>query len=130
MNLADSRTVKIRIGSFDDMTIRGNADDLARAIINLLSNAISVSPPNSEVSIGVCRRDGKKIIQVKDQGKGLEEEEKERIFEAFVRSSSANYSGSGLGLAIVKAILDKHKGSISVASEPGVGSTFELIFNE
>ncbi|MEO8168437.1 MAG: ATP-binding protein, partial [bacterium] len=70
-------------------------------------------------------------IEIEDEGTGIAKEHHKKIFETFYRVSSGlvhNTKGSGLGLALVKHIMDAHKGTIEVESEPGKGSTFRLLF--
>jgi two-component system sensor histidine kinase SenX3 len=96
---------------------------------NLLANAVHYSPDNSQVGIGVVRRNSFIEIAVTDQGIGMNKEEAERVFERFYRTDQArsrSTGGSGLGLSIVKHIVSNHGGDIRVWSSPGKGSTFTI----
>lgn len=96
---------------------------------NLLSNAIKYSPDGGEIFIHVIK-DGAYIhTSIVDEGIGLSEEEKDKIFDQFYRASKANeqqIQGTGLGLAITKNIVNAHGGKIEVESEEGDGSTFTV----
>jgi signal transduction histidine kinase len=98
---------------------------LEQVLSNLLSNAIKYAPGPIRVSVmqdGVLAR-----LSVIDQGPGIEEAHRARIFERFMRLPSARYQGGfGLGLWLTKQIVASHGGTISVASEPGQGAAFTV----
>jgi two-component system, OmpR family, sensor histidine kinase SenX3 len=99
------------------------------ALHNLIANAIQYSPDNSRIGIGVSNVDGIVEIAVTDQGVGIPDDEKDRVFERFYRSDPArsrNTGGSGLGLSIVKHVAQNHGGDVRVWSQPGKGSTFTI----
>lgn len=97
------------------------------ALTNLLSNAIKYSPPGVPVNLNVREARGELIVQVKDHGIGIPEEDQMQLFEAFHRAKNVGaIAGTGLGLAIVKRAIDAHGGSVSVQSEVGVGTEFAL----
>ena len=105
-------------------------DALKRALANLLDNAFRHSPPGAPVRITAARRNGSAVLSVADRGPGLTAEEQEHVFERFWRSDSARSresGGVGLGLAIVRRIAESHGGAVAVVSEPGDGSTFEIL---
>ena len=105
-------------------------DALKRALANLLDNAFRHSPPGAPVRITAARRNGSAVLSVADRGPGLTAEEQEHVFERFWRSDSARSresGGAGLGLAIVRRIAESHGGAVAVVSEPGDGSTFEIL---
>ncbi len=110
--------------------IYADYDQISRVIYNLLSNAIKYSPEGTEISISSylpADDPGVIITQVRDQGIGIPENEKDKLFTKFYRVTSQRgrgRPGSGLGLAICKAIVNAHDGKIWVESEVGKGSTF------
>lgn len=107
--------------------IEGDPVKLERALVNLLGNAIKFSPPRSTVSVAVDRGVRHAKITVHDQGPGISEEGRARIFEVFHREDSTSHlPGQGLGLFITKQIVESHHGTISVDSVPGHGATFLL----
>ncbi|MEE8403677.1 MAG: ATP-binding protein [Candidatus Hydrothermarchaeaceae archaeon] len=94
-------------------------------ISNLLSNAIKYSPENTKIVVEI-EKGPPCIIAVKDNGPGIPDEEKERIFERFRRIKKRGVKGSGLGLAIVKRIIDLHGGRAWVEDNPEGGSIFKV----
>jgi len=104
-------------------------DLLSRAFENLVSNAIKYSPQAAEVIVSTAAEDEHVVIEVADQGYGIPANDLSRIFEKFYRVpriEDAETPGTGLGLAFVREIAELHRGSVSVRSEVGRGSTFTL----
>jgi len=99
-----------------------------QVLTNLLENAIRHSPPGGEVLISVAPWRNTVQIRVADQGPGIPREDRERVFEPFVRGDAGEGSGSGLGLAIARAIVLAHGGRIWLEGAPGGGTAavFEL----
>jgi signal transduction histidine kinase len=96
----------------------------ARLLMNLVKNAIEAMPGGGILSISV-RRDGESVIyKVADTGCGIPEDLQPRIFEPFVTHGKSK--GTGLGLAIAKSVAQAHRGTITLNSKPGVGTTFEI----
>ena len=126
---ADSAGVDLARGGDRDVWVRGDAQILIEAIGNLVANAIVYSPKGSRVGIGV-RADGDIVeIAVSDQGIGIAEVDRERIFERFYRADEARSrrtGGTGLGLSIVKHAIQRHGGEVLLWSRPGRGSTFTV----
>jgi PAS domain S-box-containing protein len=117
-----SLTVKVHE---DTGTVHGDATQLDRVIINLLTNAIKFTPDGGRVSLNAERDDGAVFIRVQDTGIGIPPEEQPRVFDPFFRSSSAQelaVPGTGLGLSITKKVIEEHRGQISVVSSPGQGT--------
>lgn len=109
----------------DGCWVEGDPVKLERALGNLLGNAIKFSPPRSKVSVALDRGINYAKVAVHDQGPGISDEGRARIFEAFHREDlTAHLPGQGLGLFITKQIVESHGGTITVASEPGRGATF------
>ncbi len=110
----------------EPVVLDGDRDRLAQVIGNLLSNAIKYSPAGGIVRVHVELEGERAVLMVNDQGMGIDEADRERVFEKFFRSSeaSARISGTGLGLAVAREIVETHGGEIRVQSEPGAGSTF------
>ncbi|HEX3561134.1 MAG TPA: HAMP domain-containing sensor histidine kinase [Pyrinomonadaceae bacterium] len=106
-------------------------DAIAQALLNLLDNAVKYSEQaeKKEVLVGVGERDGCLQISVTDHGIGIAPAEQKKIFEKFYRVSTGlvhDVKGSGLGLALVKHIVEAHRGTMTVESVPGYGSTFTI----
>ena len=126
---ADSNRVEIASGGDAGAEVYGDEPLLAVALHNLIANAIQYSPKGSRVGIGVSNSDGIVEIAVTDQGIGIPEDERDRVFERFFRidpARSRHTGGSGLGLSIVKHVVQNHGGDIRVWSQPGKGSTFTI----
>ena len=96
-------------------------------LVNLIDNSIKYGKPNGTTSLKVFELHDQLLVEVTDDGLGIEEKYQARIFERFYRtdqSRSREIGGSGLGLALVKHMLEAQKQTITVRSTEGVGSTF------
>jgi PAS domain S-box-containing protein len=101
---------------------------LRHILNNLLSNAVKYSPPGSEVTFSLARRNEQAVIEIQDQGIGIPAQDQPRLFESFYRASNVeNRPGTGLGLAIVKKSVELHGGEISVTSALGAGTRFTVV---
>ncbi len=112
------------------VVIQADADKLSRVFVNLLSNAVKYTPEGGRIHIGLSARDGKAFILVEDNGTGMDRKDLPFIFERFYRTDRSRNSrtgGIGIGLTIVKAIVEMHRGKISVWSEPEKGTRFEIV---
>ncbi|MDZ7868537.1 MAG: ATP-binding protein [Rheinheimera sp.] len=111
-----------------DCTLTADPDRLMQVIANLLSNAAKFSPANSVVLLHLEQPTADQLrLSVTDQGPGIPESFKARIFQPFSQSDAADNrarGGTGLGLTISKAIVDKHGGHIRYESAVGEGSRF------
>jgi len=99
------------------------------AVINLLDNAIKYSGDSREIIVRAGVEASSVVIAVQDFGIGLDAADQEHVFERFYRGGDAHtraVKGTGLGLTLVRHVAEAHGGSITVASEPGKGSTFTL----
>ncbi|MGZ5341085.1 MAG: sensor histidine kinase [Solirubrobacterales bacterium] len=109
--------------SLEPAPIRGDPSRLARAIANLLDNAIKWSPEGGEIEVTV--KGGR--VSVRDHGPGFAAEDLPRAFERFYRADEARgMPGSGLGLAIVRRIAEEHGGAATAGNAPGGGAVVEL----
>jgi PAS domain S-box-containing protein len=102
---------------------------LTQAINNLLSNAIKYSPPNTEIVVAARLDHAGVMISVQDQGYGIPQEARERIFEKFYRlerDTASGIVGTGLGLPLVREIVERHGGRVTFDSAPMAGSTFTI----
>jgi two-component system sensor histidine kinase SenX3 len=130
---AESDQITVVTGGEAGLTVRGDLPQLVMALVNLVGNAIAYSPPGTKIAVGTQLRSSEEgdyvEIAVADQGIGIAEGDRERIFERFYRADPARSratGGTGLGLAIVKHIATNHGGSVRVWSVEGSGSTFTL----
>jgi two-component system, OmpR family, phosphate regulon sensor histidine kinase PhoR len=111
--------------------IRADRQHISNVVFNLLDNANKYSPDQPDIAIKTTNQNQGISMVVADRGIGMTRQVQSRIFERFYRQPSGNIhniKGFGLGLNYVKAVVEAHKGNITVHSEPGHGSTFELFF--
>jgi len=98
-------------------------------MINLMSNAVKFTPAGGSVSIDAAMQSGQLQIAVRDTGIGIRKEDQQLVFEEFRQASGshlAKVEGTGLGLALTRKLVELHGGTITLASEPGQGSTFTV----
>lgn len=131
-DVARERHVNVTVGGDESVQIHGDDDQIVQALAELVDNAIEYSDAGSTVSVSVARSKDRThvLVRVIDTGKGIPHDEQDRIFERFFRGSNQSErtgDGVGLGLAIVKHVALTHRGSVSVWSRPGQGSTFTLM---
>jgi two-component system, OmpR family, sensor kinase len=110
--------------------VRGDAGQLARAVLNLLTNAVKFSPPGSRVELELIEREGVAEVSVVDHGIGIPAEELATLGTRFFRASNAvgaEITGTGLGLRIVQTIADNHGGGLRLESAEGEGTTARLV---
>jgi len=113
----------------ENPVILGDTEHLTNLVSNLLDNALKYSPESPEITIRSENTERGVLFSVEDKGIGMTKAVQSRIFERFYRQSSGNVhdvKGFGLGLNYARAIIDAHKGTISVSSEPGKGSRFDI----
>jgi len=117
---------EITVSAPDDLPLVWvDAELIQMVITHLLENAWKYSPPGSPISISARSSEGRVMICVADQGRGIAEEEQSRIFDKFYRGKGEqNLKGTGMGLAIAREIIDAHGEQIWVVSKPGEGSEF------
>jgi two-component system, OmpR family, sensor kinase len=128
--LADSRSIELRLGPLEPVSLQGDPELLRRLLLNLGDNAIKYTPPNGMVSLSLERKGRWASVLVSDTGIGIRSEEEERIFQPFYRTVEARSlaeAGTGLGLSIARSIALAHGGKIQIQSIPGQGSTFEVL---
>ena len=129
----DARAVaperQISLDSPASLTVEGDELRLREVAANLLSNAVEHTPPGSPIEVHLSEEERHAVVEVRDHGPGLSEEQRAAVFEPFYRSDTSRArerGGAGLGLAIVAAIVAAHGGEVRVSSEPGEGATFRV----
>jgi len=126
-----SNELSIQIDESTPLWVRGDVGKVTQVLNNLINNALKFTNNGRVIlSLSACNKDDKVKFEIQDTGRGISEENIEKIFEVFVQSDDQEVNvgdpGSGLGLAISKQIAELHGGSLSVKSEVKVGSTFTL----
>ena len=121
---AHSHSITIHQGLHNEpLVCKIDPDMLKQVILNLFINAQQAISSGGELMVRTDRQEKDALIQISDTGAGISLDKLPHIFEAYYSSRS---QGSGLGLPTVKKIIEAHKGSISVNSEPGKGTSFEI----
>ncbi|GAA0620528.1 hypothetical protein GCM10009422_15230 [Brevundimonas kwangchunensis] len=126
---ADGLGVSLTLQEGPIAQVRGDEDRLIQVVVNLLSNAAKFSPTGGAVSISVQPETRIARLSVSDQGPGIPDEFRSRIFSKFAQADSSDTrakSGTGLGLAIAREIAERHGGRLWFESAAGEGATFHL----
>jgi two-component system OmpR family sensor kinase len=111
--------------------VLGDADRLRQVLANLLSNVRAHTPPGTRAVIGAWREGEEAVLEVADDGPGLDEAKQKLVFERFYRADASRgrgdgTGGSGLGLSIVSSVAEAHHGTATVRSRPGGGAVFTV----
>jgi signal transduction histidine kinase len=126
---AEAKAIDLQVAESTGIWVNGNAEQLRRLLQNLLENALQYTPPGGRVSVTAKSAGGVAFIKVEDTGIGISPDQIPLVFERFWRADQARSyreDGSGLGLAIAQAIAHAHDGEITVTSQVGVGSCFQV----
>jgi signal transduction histidine kinase len=126
---ADEAGIALQLDVGPTERVRGSARDLSLLVRNLVDNAIRWTRPGGSVRVSVGSVDGETRLEVADTGIGIPSRDLSRIFERFYRvdrARSRDTGGTGLGLSIVRHVTENHGGRVSVESELGRGTTFEV----
>lgn len=136
LSIAASRAIDFKMNHPDELMLWLDTDKAEKIMVNLLSNAFKFTPVGGSIFVEVrlANSDGKfqngsVEIDVSDSGIGIAPDKTEKIFDRFYQVNDSNkreYEGTGIGLALVKELVELHYGEITVFSEPGKGSTFNL----
>ncbi|GAB2471192.1 HAMP domain-containing sensor histidine kinase [Promicromonospora xylanilytica] len=115
----------------DTLVVEGDGDRLRQVLTNLIGNVARHTPAGTpaEIALGVREESGVAVLEVRDHGPGIEQEQGHRIFERFYRADSSRTresGGSGLGMAIVAAIIGAHGGHVEVSATAGGGLTVQV----
>ena len=126
---AAEKGIQLILQGTEDLWLRGNAELLERAVINLLTNAVQYSSSGSTVNIQVFQAGHQAYLTVSDEGEGIAPDEIPYLFDRYRRQKSSELSGNhgtGLGLSFVNVVVEKHRGEITVNSRLGEGTAFTL----
>jgi len=125
----ERKKMAINLNIVEEIVIEGDASRIIQVMVNLLSNAINYSKEQTKITVSVKKIARNVIIEVQDEGIGIEQAELARLFERFYRvdrARSRDSGGTGLGLAIVKHLVDAHSGTVEVESTIGVGTLIRI----
>ncbi len=129
--LAEQRQIELALAGPSPCPARGDGPRLHRALLNLLDNALRYSPEGSAIEVGLRSSGDWWLIDVRDHGMGLSDEDRSHMFERFYRGDPSRVrsqrAGSGLGLAIVQQIAVTHGGRIQGRNHPQGGTVMELV---
>lgn len=109
--------------------VEGDAAQLERIVVNLVSNAVKYTRDGGEVGCSLAVEDGRAVLVVADTGIGMSPTDIEQVFTPFFRTGAVEADrirGTGLGLAIVRQLVERHRGTVDVVSVEGLGSTFTV----
>ncbi|MDF1613593.1 sensor histidine kinase [Desulfurivibrio dismutans] len=119
---AAAKNIAITTRGPQALTVRADEDRIRQVLTNLLANAVKFAPQNSEVQLRFSQEEEIAVVEVEDQGAGIEPGQEEKIFEKFYRLGDKE--GSGLGLAICRSIIEAHGGRIGAENRPEGGARF------
>ncbi len=123
--LARSKRLDVRVEAEDGVVVLADPPELRRALINIVANAVTWTPPDGTIVVRAGERDGHAEVSVEDTGYGVPEAERPRLFQR-VSGGASRGAGSGLGLYIVRRIAESHGGDVRYTPRAGGGSTFTL----
>ena len=126
---AESAGIALSLSANTDASVSGDPVRLAQVLDNLISNALKFTPAGGTAEVLLAATRDTVRLQVRDTGMGMSTAEQERLFTRFYRTREATeqaIQGTGLGLTITKAIVERHGGTLTVMSAPGLGTTFTV----
>lgn len=126
---AEAKEITLKLDSSNEVFVKGNANQLKRLFANLLENALQYTLGGGSVKVVIISLERFVVINIEDSGVGIESEHIPLVFHRFWRADKARNrreGGMGLGLAIAQAIAQQHKGEITLSSQVGVGSCFQV----
>ena len=119
------KEISIQVECDEKLTFDVDASQMQQAILNLLTNAMNASPPDSKIRLGAGTRNDSSVVYVENMGPAIPANLIERIFEPFVTSGA---NGTGLGLSIVRKIARAHNGEVTLAANEQDNIRFEIVF--
>jgi PAS domain S-box-containing protein len=115
---------EVRLEAEAGQNTYGSASELREVFVNLIVNAVDAMPRGGKIAITCRRRENRLQLEFSDNGMGMPEDVRQKIFEPFFSTKGAH--GTGLGLSVSYSIMERHEGSISVVTQPGRGATFMI----
>lgn len=127
--LAEEKNIKI-VCDFSSSSVLGDRDLLFQAFANILDNAIKYSPHHAKISLFLGRSGTETVVLIADEGIGVAENEREKVFDRFYRSEASRHTaGNGLGLSLVLAVASLHQATVRL-SDNAPGLVFKVVFRE
>lgn len=124
--LAAERSLHLDLRLASGPVVYADPASLDRAVSNLLSNAVRLAPEGSTITVAAGSRQGWAWVAVRDEGPGIPDEERSRVFDRFHRGAGQQTQGVGLGLTIARQIVESHQGRLVLSERTGPGSTFVI----
>lgn len=129
-SVAKEKNIRVKLDKYyEPIFVIADKSKIEQVLINLIKNSIAYGNENGKTEVRFSALDSSVLVEVTDNGPGIEPQELPRLFERFYRiekSRNRNEGGAGLGLAIVRTILEAHNQTINVRSSVGVGTTFSF----
>ena len=124
--LLNNKEQSIAVEMPTSISITADEQRVEQILLNLLANAVKFTPQNGKITLKAQQNKDSLIVEVRDTGPGIPEDEQKKLFRPYYRTSTDTHRlpGLGLGLAITKQLVELHKGRIWMESKPGKGSTF------
>lgn len=127
-----SRDANVRLEIAEGVEMQmWDREAVSRALLNLIDNAIKYSEGQKQIEVSVRQTAESVVLEVKDRGIGIDARDLDKIFDPYFRaqfSDTQTRRGAGLGLTLVSQIVQSHGGRVEVESQPGIGSTFRMLF--
>ncbi|MFI5133663.1 MAG: sensor histidine kinase [Chitinophagales bacterium] len=120
---------RVSVTANGDVNLQGDRLHLLSVVFNLLDNALKYSKGEPSIQVDLKEQEKNVVLSITDNGIGIAPEYKDKMFEKFFRAPTGdthNAKGYGLGLSYVAHVIQKHRGTISVESQPGIGSKFVI----
>lgn len=124
--MAEAAEVELTFSVPEEIEVMGDSGWLREAVSNIVKNAIEHTPAGGKVSVNAVQTNLCTQINIIDTGKGIDRKDLPHIFERFYKAGNSSVNSVGIGLAMAKQIICNMGGSITVSSEPGKGSDFEI----
>lgn len=124
--LRDVKNITIHINGSSNVTFTGDYKWEFEALSNILKNCLEYTSENKNIYVSFKETNMFTEIIIQDEGKGMNKEEKRRIFERFYKGENSSNNNFGIGMSLAREIINKDNGKIKVDSTPGIGSTFKI----
>ena len=132
-SLAAARDMRVEVTSRYDVPAYADPDAVRQILLNLFDNAVKYGPPGQTILVTLGMRDGRAALEVEDEGPGIPEKERERVWQRFWRLNrdrEAGITGTGIGLAIVRELATLHGGGATVESTARGGARFVVVLGK